>query len=208
MVEYGYGNGMPGKHHLIALVVLGAGVTTVGAAATGRLFGRSGVPVGAVIKDAAGKTVGSMRVEDQGRLKSKITVAAKGLPAGYHGFHIHKKGICDAKSIDPKTGSPFAGAGPHFDLGSHSHPDHSGDLPALLIAADGTGRTTIVTSRFRVRRLLDGDGSSIIIHALPDNQANIPKRYGEPGGKTGADAESRKTGDSGARIACGVISKR
>jgi Cu-Zn family superoxide dismutase len=199
---------MPGKHYLIAILALGAGATALGAAATGKILGEPPVPVGAVIRDTAGKMVGSLRVENQGRHKTEITVTAKGLPAGYHGFHVHKKGVCDAKSIDPKTGSPFFSAGPHFDLGSHSHPNHSGDLPALLIAADGTGHTTIVTDRFRMRQLLDADGSAIIIHKLPDNQANIPKRYGEPGGKTGPDAESRKTGDSGARIACGVISKR
>jgi Cu-Zn family superoxide dismutase len=199
---------MPGKYHLIAILALGAGATALGAAATGKIFGQPGFPVGAVIKDANGRTVGSIHVEDQGRRKSKLTVIAKGLPPGYHGFHVHKKGVCDAKSIDPKTGSPFFSAGPHFDLGSHSHPNHSGDLPSLLIAADGTGHTTIVTDRFRMRQLLDEDGSAIIIHALPDNQANIPKRYGEPGGKTGPDAETRKTGDSGARIACGVIGKR
>ena len=199
---------MPGKYHLIAIVGLGAGATALGAAATNKIIGDPAVPVGAVIRDAAGKTVGSLRVEDQGRHKTKIIVTAKGLTAGYHAFHVHKKGVCDAKSVDPKTGSPFFSAGPHFDLGSHSHPNHSGDLPPLLIGADGTGRATIVTDRFRVRQLLDADGSAIIIHALPDNQANIPKRYGEPGGKTGPDAESRKTGDSGARIACGVISKR
>jgi Cu-Zn family superoxide dismutase len=199
---------MPGKHYLIAILALGAGATALGAAATGKIFGEPIVPVGAVIRDAAGKTVGSLRVEGQGRHKTKITLTAKGLPAGYHAFHVHKKGVCDAKSIDPKTGSPFFSAGPHLDLGSHSHPNHSGDLPPLLIAADGTGQTTIVTDRFRVRQLLDADGSAIIIHKLPDNQANIPKRYGEPGGRTGPDAESRKTGDSGARIACGVISKR
>jgi superoxide dismutase, Cu-Zn family len=199
---------MPGKHHLLAIAVLGVGATALGAAATGRILGQPSVPVGAVIRSPAGKTVGSLRIEDQGLHKSKITVTVKGLPAGYHGFHVHKKGVCDAKSIDPKTGSPFYSAGPHFDLGEHSHPSHSGDLPPLLVARDGTGRATIVTDRFRMRRLLDGDGSAIIIHALPDNQANIPKRYGEAGGRTGPDAESLKTGDSGARIACGVISKR
>src|SRR5437879_2144389 len=96
---------MPGKHYLIAILALGAGATALGAAATGKILGEPTVPVGAVIRDAAGKTVGSLRVEDQGRHKTKITVTAKGLPAGYHGFHMHKKGVCDAKSVDPKT--PF-----------------------------------------------------------------------------------------------------
>lgn len=198
---------MPGKHHLLAIFALGGGAAALGAAASGRMFDQPGVVVGADIRNVNGKDVGSLRVEDQGRHKTKITITSRGLPPGYHGFHIHKKGVCDPKSLDPATGSPFFSAGPHFDLDTHSHPDHSGDLPDLLVAGDGTGHTTVVTDRFRMRQLLDSDGSAIIIHALPDNQANIPKRYGEAG-KTGPDAESRKTGDSGARIACGVIAKR
>ncbi|HZE34613.1 MAG TPA: superoxide dismutase family protein [Actinoallomurus sp.] len=197
---------MPGKYHLLAVVALGGGATAIGAVAAEKL-GQSGMPGGAVIKSAEGKTVGSLRVEDSGPHISKVTVSAKGLPAGYHGFHFHKKGVCDARSTDPKTGSPFFSAGPHFDLASHSHPNHSGDLPDLLIAADGTGHATITTDRFRLKQLLDADGSAIIIHALPDNQANIPKRY-QANGKPGPDAESHRTGDSGARIACGVITKR
>jgi Cu-Zn family superoxide dismutase len=199
---------MPGKYHLLALVALGGGATALGATTVQRMLDQPGIPVGAVIRNADGKTIGSLRVEEQGRHKIKIVVSARGLPPGYHGLHVHKKGRCDPKSLDPSTGSPFFNAGAHFDLGAHSHPKHSGDLPNLLITADGTGRATIVTDRFRIRQLLDGDGSAIIIHALPDNQANIPKRYGEPGGKTGPDAETRKAGDSGPRIACGVISKR
>jgi Cu-Zn family superoxide dismutase len=199
---------MPGKYHLLAFVVLGGGATALAATAAEKMLDQPGILVGAVIRNTSGKNVGALRVEDQGRHKAKITISSRGLPPGYHGFHIHKKGICDPKSLDPATGSPFFSAGPHFDLDAHSHPKHSGDLPDLLVAADGTGHATVVTDRFRVRQLLDNDGSAIIIHALPDNQANIPKRYSEPGGKTGPDAESRKTGDSGARIACGVISKR
>jgi Cu-Zn family superoxide dismutase len=56
-----------------------------------------------------------------------------------------------------------------------------------------------------VRQLLDRDGSSVVIHALPDNKANIPPRYRQAGGAPGPDAETRKAGDSGRRVACGVI---
>jgi Cu-Zn family superoxide dismutase len=195
---------MAGKHHLVAVVALGAGATALGAVAAEKMSGQPEMTGGAVIKNIGGRTVGSLRIDDEGRGKSKVSITSTGLPPGYHGFHIHKKGVCDPKSADPKTGSLFFSAGPHFDLGSHSHPKHSGDLPDLLVNADGTGQATFVTDRFTMRRLLDADGSAIIIHAMPDNQANVPSRYSS----SAPDAESRKTGDSGARIACGAIGKR
>jgi superoxide dismutase, Cu-Zn family len=195
---------VPAKYHLFAVLALGAGATAVGAAAGRQFASGPGVPVGAVIHSADGRTVGSLRVEDEGDHRVRLTVDAKDLPPGWHGFHVHGKGVCDPKSRDPKTGSPFASAGAHLDLGSHSHPEHSGDLPSLLIGADGTGHAAVVTDRFPVSRLLSGEGTAIIIHALPDNQANIPKRYAA----NGPDAETLKTGDSGKRLACGVITKR
>lgn len=197
---------MPGKYHLLAIFALGGGATALGTAAVERVLDQPGIVVGAILKTAEGKNAGSLRVEDEGR-RTRLTVIARGLRPGYHGFHIHKKGVCDPRSRDPATGSPFFSAGPHFDLGEHAHPRHSGDLPPLLVAADGTGRATVDTDRFRVRQLLDRDGSAIVVHALPDNQANIPARY-SAAGRPGPDAESHKTGDSGARIACGVITKR
>lgn len=194
------------KTRLALVVVLGVGVVALSAATLGEMMpGRDGAPAGAEIKNPDGRTVGSLRVEDAGNGKSKITVAVKGLPAGYHGFHVHAKGVCDPQSKDPATGSPFFSAGGHFDLGSHPHDDHTGDLPNLLVGADGTGTATVVTDRFRVAQLFDGDGSSIMIHALADNHANIPDRYRNAAGEEGPDAETLKAGDSGGRIACGVI---
>jgi superoxide dismutase, Cu-Zn family len=192
---------------MLVMFALGGGAAALGVAAAERMLDQPGIVVGAALKNVKGRNVGTLRVEDQGDHRIRLTITARGLPPGYHGFHIHTKGVCDPKSLDPATGSPFFSAGPHFDLGRHSHPHHSGDLPPLLVTADGAGRATVVTDRFPVARLLDRDGSAIIVHALPDNQANIPNRYGEAG-RTGPDAESRKTGDSGARIACGVIAKR
>ncbi len=193
---------MPGRIHLVVVVALGAGAGTLGVGAVAdAILGRSASRAGAVIKNTAGRTVGSLRVDDAEGGKSRVTVTAAGLAAGYHGFHVHTKGICDAGSTDPATGSPFFSAGPHFNLGTGSHPDHSGDLPDLLVEADGTGSATFVTDRFRVRQLVD---RAIIVHALPDNQSNVPRRYSA----TAPDAETLKTGDSGARVACGVITDR
>ncbi len=198
---------MPGKVHLTLAATLGVGAAALAVAGTAE--GMRGQPAAeAVIKNADGKSVGSLRIEDGDSGTSKVTVAVSGLPAGYHGFHVHTKGVCDPRSTDPSTGSPFFSAGGHFNLGSGSHPDHSGDLPALLVGADGRGNATSVTDRFRVEPLFDPDGSAIVIHAGPDNQANVPDRYRRTGGEAGPDAETLKTGDSGGRIACGVIIER
>jgi Cu-Zn family superoxide dismutase len=200
---------MPGRIHLVVATTLGAGAAALGVSgAAEAMLGRPDPPAGAVIRDADGKVVGSLRIESERFGKSGVTVNVTGLPPGWHGFHIHAKGVCDPKSIDPATGSPFFSAGGHFNLGSRSHPDHSGDLPALLVAADGTGAASAVTDRFRVRQLFDRDGSAIMIHDGPDNQANIPDRYRQADGTPGPDADTLKTGDSGARIACGVITAR
>ncbi|WP_084259030.1 superoxide dismutase family protein [Microtetraspora malaysiensis] len=211
---------MVGKVRLALLVVLGVGVVTLGAAAPGKttpgrdgapagamMSGRDGAPASAVIKNTHGQTVGSLQVEDAGNGKSKITVAVTNLPPGFHGFHVHAKGTCDPQSKDPATGSPFFSAGGHYDLGSHVHDNHSGDLPNLLVGADGTGAASVVTDRFRVAQLFDSDGSAIMIHALADNHANIPDRYRNEEGAAGPDAVTLNAGDSGGRIACGVITR-
>lgn len=198
---------MPDRIHMVAIVAVGAGMATLGIAAVGEAL-LADVSAGAVIKDTKGRSVGELHIENDDNGRLKVTVTAMDLPAGYHGFHVHAKGVCDPTSTDPATGSPFFSAGPHFSLHPSSHPNHSGDMPDLLIDADGKGSASFETDRFHVRQLLDGDGSAIIIHALPDNQANIPPRFAHAGGGTGPDAETLKTGDSGARIACGVITKR
>ncbi|MFF3666425.1 superoxide dismutase family protein [Microtetraspora malaysiensis] len=199
---------MVGKDRLALLVVLGVGVATLGATALGKATpGRDGAPAGAVIKNTHGQTVGSLQVEDAGNGKSKITVAVTNLPAGFHGFHVHATGVCDPQSKDPATGSPFFSAGGHYDVGSHVHDHHTGDLPNLLVGADGTGAASMVTDRFRVAQLFDGDGSAIMIHALADNHANIPDRYRNEKGEAGPDAVTLNAGDSGGRIACGVITR-
>ncbi|WP_081898423.1 superoxide dismutase family protein [Herbidospora cretacea] len=199
---------MLSKARLPLVVPLGVGVVMVGFTLLGALKpGRGGVPASAVIKNTQGQTVGSLQIEDAGNGKSKVTVAVTSLPAGYHGFHVHAKGVCDPQSKDPVTGSPFFSAGGHFDLDSHAHDHHTGDLPNLLVGADGTGTASAVTDRFQVAQLFDADGSSIMIHALADNHANIPDRYSNEAGQKGPDAETLKAGDSGGRIACGVITR-
>ncbi|MEV4746109.1 superoxide dismutase family protein [Streptosporangium sp. NPDC049248] len=199
---------------LVLVVALGTSVAGSGAnaQATSDAPRRPWPSAEAVIKDTAGKNVGFLSIDHRLYNKSRLTVTVSGLNAGYHGFHVHTRGVCDPKAVDPVTGSPFSSAGAHFAIHPATHGEHSGDLPNLLVAEDGTGETTVVTDRFRVGQLFDSDGSSIVIHTLPDNHANIPDRYrpadpGDPAGGSGPDAETLKAGDSGGRVACGVITR-
>lgn len=165
---------------------------------------RDGPDARATLKDANGRTVGVVRVNEQKDGATRVRVAVENLPAGFHGLHLHAKGVCDPSSTDPATGSPFASAGRHLGMGSH--PDHAGDLPNLMVGKDGRGRATFLTDRFGLDRLRAPDGASVVVHARADNAAQIPDRY-RPGTK-GPDAETLKAGDSGDRIACGVIRVR
>lgn len=153
---------------------------------------RHGRAATAKLLNAGGDRVGRVHLH-QLRRGDGVAVRARvrGLPPGFHGFHIHTIGACQPPS--------FTSAGGHYNPGGTTHSDHAGDLPTLLVNADGTGRLATVTDRFAVRELRDADGSAIIVHELPDNHANIPDRYGEP------DQTTLDTGDAGSRIACGEV---
>jgi Cu-Zn family superoxide dismutase len=94
---------------------------------------------------------------------------------------------------------PFTSAGAHFNPGARQHgflnPQgaHAGDLPNITIAADGTGRLETaadgLTLGMGATSLFDADGSAIVVHAAPD------------------DFKTDPTGNSGARIACGIVVK-
>jgi Cu-Zn family superoxide dismutase len=153
------------------------------------LFGRV---ASATLMDAAGRKVGVvwMREDRRGDVVH-IAAGVRDLPPGFHGFHIHTTGRCD-----PPT---FTSAGGHFDPTGATHGGHAGDLPSLLVNQDGTATLATATDRFSIADLRDADGSAVMVHSGPDNFANIPARYGGP------DQETLNTGDSGSRMACGVV---
>ncbi len=119
----------------------------------------------------------------------KISVQVKGLTPGKHGIHIHMTGKCE--------GFDFASAGGHFNPENKKHgmqnPEgpHAGDLPNLAVAADGTGTLEytdkLVSLASGANALFKPDGTALVIHAGEDDEKTDP------------------AGNSGARIACGVI---
>jgi superoxide dismutase, Cu-Zn family len=171
-----------------------AGSTSASAGAgklTARLVDPDGTEVGTVTLSAA-------------KSGTQVSVKATGLPPGFHGFHIHAVGVCEpdsASPTDPSMRGDFLSAGGHLGAPATDHPHHAGDLPSLYIDQSGAGNLTAVTDAFTLADLTDADGSAVMVHAGPDNFANIPERYAP----AGPDEMTRNTGDSGGRIACGVV---
>ena len=139
--------------------------------------------VSAVLTDPGGVTHGTATVTTAHGV-SRLDVEATGMPPGPHGLHIHSVGRCDAPD--------FASAGPHWNPDGKMHGRdnpmgmHRGDLPNLMIGTDGRGRVGIDLVA-GARAMMDADGASIVVHATAD------------------DLKTDPSGNSGARIACGVF---
>jgi Cu-Zn family superoxide dismutase len=179
-----------------ALVLLVGGMAMAGEARpdTGRRAAAQGPEATAVLVNTAGETVGSaVFTQQDGRVLVQIDV--RSLPSGFHGFHVHAVGACDASG-------GFASAGGHMNPHGMTHVDHAGDQPSLLINADGNGTLSFATDRYSVEDLFDEDGSALIIHANPDNFGNIPARYA-----AAPDETTLATGDAGGRLACGAVTR-
>jgi len=154
------------------------------------LYGRSpqAAEARAELVDGQGKPVGvaEFREESRGVL---ISLKLTGLPPGTHALHIHAKGVCD--------GPDFKGAGDHFNPFQRKHgwlnPEgpHAGDLPNITVdengAFSGSFLAPLVTLGPGSHSLFAGPGTCLMIHQGPD------------------DGHSDPSGNSGARIACGVI---
>jgi superoxide dismutase, Cu-Zn family len=144
----------------------------------------------AVLRDAGGAERGRVTLVQDGD-RVLVHVRADGLSPGFHGFHVHSTGTCTA---------PFTTAGAHLGAPATVVPHNAGDLPPLLVGTGGRAAASFAVERFRVAALFDADGASVIVHAGPDNFANIPARYGVV-----PDAQTLATGDAGARVLCGVV---
>jgi Cu-Zn family superoxide dismutase len=89
-------------------------------------------------------------------------------------------------NMHPDGSDPFPSSGTHYNPNNCPHPYHAGDMPPLF-GANGYAFLTFVTSRFTVNEII---GKTIIIHSMPDDFTTNP------------------SGNSGEKIACGVIVSR
>jgi Cu-Zn family superoxide dismutase len=120
-------------------------------------------------------------------LRLKVTVS--GLqPGARHGFHLHETGDCSA--------SDFSSAGGHFnpnqkDHGQQDAKTHLGDMTNLLADAQGQAMAEFKIDALSLDPAAANSvlGRAVVIHANAD------------------DYKTQPAGNSGARIACGVISE-
>jgi Cu-Zn family superoxide dismutase len=172
-----------GSWHRAATI--GALLLAAACTATGRT---SAATATAEIKNVQGQVVGTaILTEVSGGVQIVVTVS--GLPPGDKAVHIHEIGRCNPPA--------FASAGNHFNPDRKRHGlknpagPHAGDLPNLRVDPDGTGRLEAHNDRVTLggggTSLLDSDGSALVIHGAPDDHRTDP------------------TGNSGARLACGVL---
>jgi Cu-Zn family superoxide dismutase len=172
---------------MVRVIVFVVGLATLGACAPPGGIGSGGVEADSAIAnvvDLAANRAGTVRFANTASgLLIRGTVS--GLGIGSHGVHIHQVGRCQTPA--------FATAGEHYDRGNHSHGfksangPHTGDLPNIVTPAAGPYSFEIVASGLTVARLLDADGAAIVFHSAGDDYLTDP------------------SGNSGARIACGVI---
>lgn len=119
--------------------------------------------------------------------KSGVVVVAQifDLPKSTHrcsnpifAFHIHDGGSCTGNGEDH-----FADSKGHYNPQNCAHPYHAGDMPPLF-GCDGYAFSAFFTDRFSVNEVI---GRTVIIHSKADDFTTNP------------------SGNSGTKIACGVI---
>lgn len=137
------------------------------------------------LRNADGKSVGVLTIAMNSGGGVQFTGPLTDLPAGPHGIHIHENGKCDPPD--------FASAGAHFSSAGRQHGQHEGDIGNILVKANGMVDVAFIADKATLApgpsSIFKSGGVSLVLHASHD------------------DLQTDPSGNSGARIACGVITR-
>lgn len=163
---------------------------TLSACSTGFLSRKPAAVATVNLTAPNGASVGTAQLRQSTDGFVTVDVNISSLTPGAHGIHFHAVGLCEGSTS-------FSTAGGHYNPLDREHGlsrpggPHAGDAPNLVAGADGRATASFNTDRVTLTpgaaTLFDADGSSLVVHAAADDQVSQP------------------SGNSGGRVACGVV---